>query len=445
MTVYTTLPTDDENLEVTVTDDPSLVTINITPAQVSGGGSGTVTNVATGTGLTGGPITTSGTIAIDTTADITFNTVTATDEFIGHLDGSVRFTGKNRSGSTIEPGQVVYISGLSGNTPEVELAKSNSASTMPAFGISIQTIADNNNGQFATFGSQTGLDIADWGESGITFAEGDILYVSATEAGKLTNVLPTGETNQIQNIGMLERATPTTNTTIKVGGAGRSNDTPNLDNGNIFIGDSNNNAITNSLDTAVSALGYIKSETDAQTLSFSTPNLTISNGNSVDLTTLKTTSLPFSSITSTPTTIAGYGISDAFDGAFSSLSGKPTTIAGYGITDALELGTTSTTALAGDTTFAFADITSKPTTVSGYGITDAATLTGTETLTNKTLTQPYVNEIKYMGNSGSAFNFQSLKISSEFDPSLNTRLEWKQWYIPNIKLQRFRKQFLKQI
>jgi len=40
----------------------------------------------------------------------------------------------------------------------------------------------------------------------------------------------------------------------------------------------------------------------------------------------------------------------SFDGAFSSLTGTPTTIAGYGITDALELGSTSSTALAGDTT-----------------------------------------------------------------------------------------------
>jgi hypothetical protein len=39
-----------------------------------------------------------------------------------------------------------------------------------------------------------------------------------------------------------------------------------------------------------------------------------------------------------------------FDGQFSSLTGVPTTIAGYGITDALVLGTTSTTALAGNTT-----------------------------------------------------------------------------------------------
>jgi hypothetical protein len=32
----------------------------------------------------------------------------------------------------------------------------------------------------------------------------------------------------------------------------------------------------------------------------------------------------FSTITGTPTTLAGYGITDAFDGAYSSLSGKPT-------------------------------------------------------------------------------------------------------------------------
>ena len=83
------------------------------------------------------------------------------------------------------------------------------------------------------------------------------------------------------------------------------------------------------------------------------------------------TTFAFADITSKPTTISGYGITDAFDGAFASLSSKPTTISGYGITDALAIGTTSTTALAGDTTFAFSDITSTPTTISGYGITDA--------------------------------------------------------------------------
>ena len=65
----------------------------------------------------------------------------------------------------------------------------------------------------------------------------------------------------------------------------------------------------------------------------------------------------FSSLTGKPTTIAGYGITDAFNGAFSSLTGKPTTIAGYGITDAFD--------------GAFSSLTGKPTTVAGYGITDA--------------------------------------------------------------------------
>ena len=67
--------------------------------------------------------------------------------------------------------------------------------------------------------------------------------------------------------------------------------------------------------------------------------------------------------------------------AFADLTGKPTTIAGYGITDALALGTSSTTALAGDTTFSFADITSKPTTLAGYGITDAANTSAETTFT----------------------------------------------------------------
>ena len=71
------------------------------------------------------------------------------------------------------------------------------------------------------------------------------------------------------------------------------------------------------------------------------------------------TSGAFADLTGTPTTIAGYGITDAFDGAFASLTSTPTTIAGYGITDAFD--------------GAFSSLTSKPTTVAGYGITDALT------------------------------------------------------------------------
>lgn len=41
------------------------------------------------------------------------------------------------------------------------------------------------------------------------------------------------------------------------------------------------------------------------------------------------TSVAFGDLTSTPTTIAGYGITDAFDGTYASLSGTPTTVSSF--------------------------------------------------------------------------------------------------------------------
>jgi hypothetical protein len=165
--------------------------------------------------------------------------------------GVLTFTVKNRTGSTLTKGTVVYVSGLNGNTPEVSPAQANSSSTMPAFGLIASDILNDDDGTVDTFGSLRGLNVSSFGETGITFALGDTLYVSATEAGKLTNVAPTGESNLIQNIGKIERATPTSNITIKVGGAGRTNATPALNEGNIFIGDSSDRSSTATLDTSI--------------------------------------------------------------------------------------------------------------------------------------------------------------------------------------------------
>ena len=101
--------------------------------------------------------------------------------------------------------------------------------------------------------------------------------------------------------------------------------------------------------TTLENAGYITSETDSQELTLVGTDLSISSGNTVDL--------------------SGFLTSVAF----ADLTVTPTTIAGYGITDALALGTTATTALAGDTALfdgAFASLTGKPTTLAGYGITD---------------------------------------------------------------------------
>jgi len=67
---------------------------------------------------------------------------------------------------------------------------------------------------------------------------------------------------------------------------------------------------------------------------------------------------------------------------FASLTGKPTTISGYGITDALAIGTTATTALAGNTSLfsgAYADLTGKPTLLT-LGTTSTTALAGDTSL-----------------------------------------------------------------
>ena len=164
--------------------------------------------------------------------------VTATD-FIGPLNGAVQFSAKNTSGGTITKGQAIAISGISGNTPTVALADADAA-TMPAFGLAATSAADNNTLEIVTFGSLKGIqtDYAGW-------AVGQPIYVSTT-AGTLTNVAPTGEAAKIQNIGTVERV-HSSNGTIKVGGAGRSNATPNLDDGNVFIGNASNQSAARAL------------------------------------------------------------------------------------------------------------------------------------------------------------------------------------------------------
>jgi hypothetical protein len=120
------------------------------------------------------------------------------------------------------------------------------------------------------------------------------------------------------------------------------------------------------------------------------------------------TSNIWSNISGTPTTISGYGITDAFDGAYGSLTGvpstftpaahnqawstitgTPTTISGYGITDAFD--------------GAFGSLSSTPTTISGYGITDAQStlVSGTNIKTINGSTLLGSGNITISGGSGS--------------------------------------------
>jgi len=203
----------------------------------------------TGVTITDGQISIGQPVA--TNDDVIFNNVTS--DLTGNADtaDALTFIVRNSTGATLTKGTVVYVSGIQGNTPEVSAAQADSSATMPAFGLVQADIADSGNGVVTTFGSLLGLSVANFGETGVTFSLGDTVYVSATEAGKLTNVAPAGESSLIQNIGKIERGSPTTNMTIKVGGAGRTNATPNLDDGNIFIGNASNQSVTSDLNSEV--------------------------------------------------------------------------------------------------------------------------------------------------------------------------------------------------
>ena len=160
------------------------------------------------------------------------------------LNGAVQFKARNESGGALTKGQAVYISGVSGTVPLISLARANSASTMPAFGLLAADVNNNADVQVITFGNLT-----DYNTTTYSLSANDTVYVSAATAGALTSTAPTGESSLIQNIGRVVRADASAGI-IKVGGAGRSNATPNLDDGKIFLGNASNQAVS----TALSAI-----------------------------------------------------------------------------------------------------------------------------------------------------------------------------------------------
>lgn len=160
------------------------------------------------------------------------------------ISGAVTFAAQ--AGEALSKGDVVYVSGVSGNTPVVSKADADDASKMPAFGIAEAAASLNAAVNVVTFGTLYDLDTSG-------FSAGDTVYVSTT-AGTLTATKPTGESALIQNIGKVIRSHASAGS-IKVGGAGRANDTPNLNDGNVFIGDSNNATEKRALTTADIASG----------------------------------------------------------------------------------------------------------------------------------------------------------------------------------------------
>ncbi len=174
---------------------------------------------------------------ITTTGNITGDYVFATTRFEGDINGAIQAEVWNASGGTLNKGDIVALNGNNhGSTPDVELADYGNASLMPGFGVVKNSISPTATGEVVISGK---MNFAGHG-----FTVGAQLYVNG--AGQFTETPPQGEGNLVQKI-----ATVTNSNTINVAGASRTNATPNLDDGNIFIGDSSNYPVTAVLDTSI--------------------------------------------------------------------------------------------------------------------------------------------------------------------------------------------------
>lgn len=89
----------------------------------------------------------------------------------------------NTSGTDILNGQVIYSSGASGIFPSVGLAISTSVSTSFAIAVATQDISNGAEGIVTIIGMVNDLNTSSWNS-------GDVLYVSDTTPGGLTNVPP---------------------------------------------------------------------------------------------------------------------------------------------------------------------------------------------------------------------------------------------------------------
>ena len=166
------------------------------------------------------------------TNDITNAGEIEANEFIGNLRGAVSFTAK--AGEALTKGDVVYISGISGNLTVVAKADADNDSKMPAFGVASETVSINANVTIINFGRVSNLDTSG-------FSEGDELFVSNT-AGVLSSTAPSGESSALQKMAKVTRSHASAGS-ITVMGAGRTNAVPNLNEGRLFVGNSSNKAV----------------------------------------------------------------------------------------------------------------------------------------------------------------------------------------------------------
>ena len=396
----------------------------------------------------------------------------------------------NKTGATLTGSdyQVVKISGAQGQRPKVALAQANNdANSADTIGIVNETITNNQEGFVCTTGTITNINTTG-SMQGETWADGDVLYLSGTTAGRLTNIKPQApihtvivgfviyahnnqgkiyvkvdngyELNELHNVRIngvtdgqvlaydstlsvwenINQSAITSGNSDKVDGYHVQVDGTGTDPNTIYF------KTTGGVDPSAAVwgdiTGSIVDQTDLYNAlvngTYATGNWNI-NASSVDgysvqvdgtgtdpntiyfKTTGGTISVDWDDVANTPTTVSGYGITDAVTTSgnqtiggtktFSStitgsITGNADTVDGYNV-QVDGTGTDPNTiyfkTTGGSISVDWDDVSNTPTTVSGYGITDAVTTSGNQTVGGtKTFSSTITGSIT--GNAGTVTN-----------------------------------------
>ena len=109
---------------------------------------------------------------------------------------------RNSTGVTLTKGQIVYLSGATGNRPNAVLAQANAELTSSkTIGMVTADIPNNTDGQIAVNGTLHDIDTS-------AFTAGDTLWLSATTAGGMVANTPPAEPNHTVFIGYVARSHP---------------------------------------------------------------------------------------------------------------------------------------------------------------------------------------------------------------------------------------------
>lgn len=120
----------------------------------------------------------------------------------------------NQSGSAITDGTPVQADGALGNSGRIKVVPAQASTTVPAIyvmGVATEDIPNGEEGFVTAFGLVRGIDTRGGDEN---WQDGDLLYVSATTAGAMTNVRPSAPYH-VTTVAIVTNAAPQGNIFVR--------------------------------------------------------------------------------------------------------------------------------------------------------------------------------------------------------------------------------------